>query len=214
MNTNLSILFRTGGLLFAACLAVVAARAADPKPETVKLEGENTIKVSAQATDFSGHRAASQARTQIFRNVSGGIEELTLGHELDKTTTLQIDGRALPGAEDYLAQFRLTRAEVGSLEMGYKRFRTFYDGVGGFFPLNNAWLPIHPRALYVDRGRFFTTATIALPKQPVFTFRYTNETRSGRKDSTIWGDTDFTGVPIPCVTNSSPKYTPTVNSLA
>ena len=153
MNTNLSILFRTGGLLFAACLAVVAARAADPKPETVKLEGENTIKVSAQATDFSGHRAASQARTQIFRNVSGGIEELTLGHELDKTTTLQIDGRALPGAEDYLARFRLTRAEVGSLETGYKRFRTFYDGVGGCFPLNNAWLPIHPRALFVDRGR-------------------------------------------------------------
>jgi len=204
MNTNLSILFHTTGLLFTASLAVVAARAADPKPDTVKLEGENLIKVSAQATDFSGHRAASQARTQIFRNVSGGIEELTLGHELDKTTTLQIDGRALPGAEDYLAQFRLTRTEVGSLEMGYKRFRTFYDGVGGFFPLNNAWLPIHPRALFVDRGRFFTTATVALPKQPVFTFRYTNETRSGRKDSTIWGDTDFTGVPIYSLSSLNP----------
>ena len=204
MNTKTTLLLRTAGLLTAAGLAVVTTRAADSKPDTVKLEGDNVIKVSVQATDFSGHRAASQARTQIFRNLSGGIEELAIGHELDKTTTLQIDGRALPGAEDYLARFRLTRAEVGSLETGYKRFRTFYDGVGGFFPLNNAWLPIHPRALYVDRGRFFTTATIALPKQPVFTFRYTNETRGGRKDSTIWGDTDFTGVPIYSLSSLNP----------
>jgi len=204
MNTKISQLLRTAGLLPAACLAVVTTRAADSKADTVKIEGDNVIKVSAQATDFSGHRAASQASTQVFRNLSGGIEELAVGHELDQTTTLQIDGRALPGAEDYLAQFRLTRFEVGSLETGYKRFRTFYDGVGGFFPLNNAWLPIHPRALYVDRGRFFTTATIALPKQPVFTLRYTNETRSGRKDSTIWGDTDFTGVPIYSLSSLNP----------
>ncbi len=110
MNTKTNLLLRTAGLLTAACLAVVAIRAADSKPDTVKLEGDNVIKVSAQATDLSGHRAASQARTQIFRNVSGGIEELAIGHELDKTTTLQIDGRAPPSAEEYLARFRLTRA--------------------------------------------------------------------------------------------------------
>ncbi len=203
MNMKSFLLFRTAGLLSAACL-VTAARAAQPPADDVKIEGDNLIKVSAQATDFSGHRASSQARTQVFRNLSGGIEELSIGRELDKTTTLQIDGRALPGAEDYLAQFRLTRTEVGSFEAGYKRFRTFYDGAGGFFPLNNAWLPIHPRALFVDRGRFFATATVALPKQPVFTFRYTNETRSGRKDSTIWGDTDFTGVPIYSLSSLNP----------
>jgi len=204
MNTKLSLLFRITGPLSAAGLAFASIRAATPAADAVKVEGENIIKVSAQATDFSGHRAASQARTQVFRNLSGGIEELAVGHEIDRTTTLQVDGRALPGSEDYLAQFRLTRAEVGSLEMGYKRFRTFYDGAGGFFPLNNAWLPIHPRALFVDRGRFFATATIAPPKRPVFTFRYTNETRGGRKDSTIWGDTDFTGVPIYSLSSLNP----------
>ena len=114
MNMKSFLLFRTAGLLSAACFAV-AARAAQPPADDVKIEGDNLIKVSAQATDFSGHRASSQARTQVFRNLSGGIEELSIGRELDKTTTLQIDGRALPGAEDYLAQFRLTRTEVGSL---------------------------------------------------------------------------------------------------
>ena len=36
---------------------------------------------------------------------------------------------------------------------------------------------------------------IELPNAPKFEFRYTNEQRTGRKDSTIWGDSDFTGIP-------------------
>lgn len=200
MNLNISPLFRTAGLLAGALVALAATASAADKAKAntdeLALAGENVIKFSAQTTDFSGNKASSQTKTQLPRNGAVGIESLNYNYELSKATNLQIDGRALPGAEDYLAQFKLTKNEVGSFEAGYKRSRTFYDGAGGFFPLNNAWLPIYPRALYVDRGRFFVTATVALPKAPVYTFRYTNETRSGRKDSTIWGDTDQTGVPI------------------
>jgi len=202
MNVKTSLLFRSAGLLagsFLAASAVLAAEAAKAESDALTVGAENIIKISAQTTDFDGTRASSQARTQLPRNGAAGIESLNLTKELSKITTLQIDAKALPGSEDYLAQFRLTKNEVGSFEAGYKRFRTFYDGMGGFFPLNNAWLPIYTRALFVDRGKMFVNATINLPKSPVFTFRYTNETRSGRKDSTIWGDTDQTGVPISSV---------------
>ncbi len=202
MNVKSFSLFRTAGLLAGACFVLCAARAADTakaESDALALTDENTIKVSGQVNDFNGNKAASQTAKQVPKTGFGGIESLNYTKELSKVSTLQIDGRALPGMEDYLAQFRVTKNEVGSFEAGYKRFRTFYDGAGGFFPLNNAWLPIYARALYVDRGKFFANATIAMPKAPVFTFRYTNETRSGRKSSTIWGDTDQTGVPISSV---------------
>ena len=90
---------------------------------------------------------------------------------------------------------KLTKYEVGTFEAGYRTFRTFYDGAGGFFPTNNVWMAAMPRALHVDRGRFHLGGTVNLPGKPVFTFRYTADTRDGRKNSTILGDTSFTGIP-------------------
>jgi hypothetical protein len=194
MNANLFNLPRSVGLLAGAMLLVTSVRAAEA--DAFPTFDNNYIKVSAQGATPQGSKAAYQARTQSAKSGAAGIEEFSYGYDLNKGTNLQIDGKALAGSEDYLGQFKITKNEVGTLEAGYKRFRTYYDGAGGFFPLNNAWLPIYPRELYVDRGKFFANATIALPKAPVFTFKYTNETRTGRKDSTIWGDSDLTGIPI------------------
>jgi len=196
---NTSFFTRTAGLMAGALLTFSGAtlvRAANAEADALPTFHENFIKVSVAPATTSGSNAAFQARTQTFKKGSAGIEEFNVTQELDKTTTLTVDGRALLGAEDYLAQFKLAKNEVGSFEAGYKTARTFYDGAGGFFPINNAWLPLYSRQLYVDRGTFFVNGTIALPKAPVFTFTYRNETRSGRKDSTIWGDTDLTGIPI------------------
>ncbi len=195
-----TFLRRTVGLLLGTLCPFVWAAAESAKSTTKETDAfpvfENVITFSATGTALSGAKPAFQARTQTAKQGAGGIEELSYNYELSKETALQVDGKALTGAEDYLLQFKLTKNEVGSFEAGYKQFRTFYDGAGGFFPINNAWLPLYKRALYVDRGKFFVHATVALPKAPVFSFRYTNETRNGRKDSTIWGDTDQTGVPI------------------
>ncbi len=202
MNAKFTLLLRSAGLVACALIPFSTVRAAEadafPVPE------ENYLKVSGQAMSTKGSKAAAQANTQIPKVGVGGIEELNVTRELSKDTNLVIDARALLGSEDYLAQFRVTKNEVGSFEAGYKRYRTFYDGAGGFFPLNNAWLPIYARPLYVDRGKFFVNATVAMPNAPVFTFRYTNETRGGRKASTIWGDTDFTGVPIYSLSSLNP----------
>ena len=194
MNVKLISLSRAAGLLAGAFLSLVGVRAAET--DAMPVFENNYLQIGGTAPSVSGSSAAFQKKTLISKSGAGGVEAFNYTVDLSKVTTLQVDAKALPGAEDYLAQFKVTKNEVGSFEAGYKRVRTFYDGLGGFFPGNNNWIPLYSRALNLDRGKFFVNATIALPKAPVFTFSYTNETRSGRKDSTIWGDSDLTGVTI------------------
>lgn len=194
MNVNTLSLLRGVSLAAGAALLcsgnpALAAATGDAMPEF-----QSYIKISGRAADTKGSESSQAARTQEPKR-GAGIEELYYTKELSKTTNMVLEGRALGGAEDYLARYQVTKAEVGSLEVGYKRFRTFYDGVGGFFPLNSAWFPLKEQELHTDRGQFWAEAKINLPKMPVFTVRYTNELRNGRKDSTVWGDTSFTGIP-------------------
>jgi hypothetical protein len=58
---------------------------------------------------------------------------------------------------------------------------------------------------------------IALKGAPVFTLRYTNELRSGRKDSTIWGSSSLTGLAFnlaPNPINPARKITPSYIDLS
>ena len=194
MNVN-HTLSRSAALVAGALLALSGSLGAAETDELPTFN-ENYIKVSGTIPSFNGNGAASQRRTQYSHDGAGGIEDFNYTAEVAKDVTSQVAGHLLPGAGDYLAEFKLTKNEVGSLEVGYKRFRTFYDGAGGFFPTNNAWIPLYPRANYVDRAKFVVEGTVELPNAPVFNFRYTNELRNGTKDSTIWGDSDFTGIPI------------------
>ncbi len=190
---NISSFSRTAGLLTGALLVFTTSRAAEA--DAFPTFDGNYVKLSASGADVSGSKAAYQAHTQNAKSGAAGIEALNYSYELGKDTSLEIDGKALPGPEDYLLSFKLTKNEVGNVDVGFKRSRTFYDGSGGFFPMNNTWLPLYPQQLFVDRGKFFANATVAIPNAPVFTFGYTADTRSGRKGSTIWGDTNLTGIP-------------------
>lgn len=191
---SFTLVLRSAGLV--AGIATLSANVGAADTDAFPTFDTNYITFSAGGADVSGSKAAYQARTQQAKTGAAGIEEMRFDYDLKNKTTLRIDGRALAGQEDYLLSFKLTKEEVGSVEVGYKTFRTFYDGAGGFFPIGNTWLPLFSRPLYVDRGQFFLQGTLALPKAPVISFKYTQSTRDGRKDSTIWGDTNLTGIPI------------------
>lgn len=203
MKTMFSPLFRSAGLLTGAWLiaAGVPVRAADKANADAFPNFESYIKITGQAAAINGNDAAFQNRTKQPSDGGVGIEDLHLSKDLSKTTTLVIDGKALSGSEDYLAKFNVTKNEVGSIEAGYKRFRTFYDGAGGFFPLNNQWMPLANEDLHIDRSKFWVDAKLALKDLPEIEVSYTNELRSGKKDSTIWGSTDFTGLPFTVAPN-------------
>ena len=178
---------------------------ADPSPKQLDAFPlfESYIKVTGQTANVTGDPAAYARRFQKPQDGSYGIEALHLARDLDKETAMEIDGRALSGAEDYLAKVKFTKNEVGSFETGYKRFRTFYNGIGGFFPLNNSFRQLSPAELHTDRAKFWANMKIARPNQPSFELNYSNELRSGRKDTTIWGDTDLTGIPVSTVSSQN-----------
>lgn len=213
MSTKLFFNFRlpctlAGALLVLSGTSVSAAgkAEADAFPHF-----ENYIKISGQAPSISGSKSSYQSRTTRPGDGGAGIEDLHLSRDLSKETTMVIDGRALVGSEDYLGKVNIAKNEVGVFETGYKRFRTFYDGVGGFFPLNKQWMPLQDTDLHIDRSKFWVEGTVTLPNAPVFTVRYINDLRTGRKDSTIWGDSSLTGLPnnvspISPVRKMAPSY--------
>ncbi len=185
---------RTTGLVAGLALLSVSGGAAET--DALPAFETNYITFSAGGADINGSKAAYQARTATAKTGAAGIEDMRFDYDLKDKTTLAVTGRALAGQEDYLLNFKLAKEEVGSFEVGYKTFRTYYDGAGAFFPIGNVWMPLFSRPLYVDRGQLSVQGTIALPKAPVITFKYTHSTRDGRKDSTILGDSNLTGIPI------------------
>ncbi len=222
MHAKFISLRRNAGLIAGLGLAlcsVGAVRGAAAKEADAFPTFDSYIKITGKAASVSGNEASYAERARTPESGAYGIQALHLSKDYPKDVTLEVDGKALLGAEDYLGKFKLTKNEVGSVEVGYKRFRTFYDGVGGFFPKNNAWFALSNEELHTDRANFWADITIAMPNKPVYNLRYTNEARTGRKDSTIWGDTDFTGIPIYNVSSLNPvsankKLIPSVLDLS
>jgi hypothetical protein len=190
MATNHLLLRRCAGLLCAGtALALPALRtaAADaPANADAFPIFDNYLKVGGVAPSISGDGAAFATRTGSPTTGVGGIEDMSYAQDLSKNTTVSVKGHALGGSDDYLATINLTTNDVGSIETGYKRFRTFYDGVGGFFPLADSFQTLSPEQLHVDRGSFWFNATLAKPNLPVFTVSFHADTRTGQKDSTEW----------------------------
>jgi hypothetical protein len=191
---SLTFVLRNTGLVAGLALLSVSVGAAET--DALPTFDTNYITFSATGADVKGSKAAYQRRTGNAKTGAAGIEDLRFDYDLKDKTTLTLTGRALAGQEDYLLSLKLAKEEVGTFEVGYKTFRTFYDGAGGFFPIGNTWMPLSSRPLYVDRGQLSLQGTIAQPKAPVISFKFTHTTRDGRKDSTSWGDTNLTGIPI------------------
>jgi len=191
MDTNLSLLRRCTGLFCAAsalALPVVRTSAADAPAQTDAFPNpDNYVKVSGLAPFNSGDGAAFATRTGSPSAGSGGIEDFSYAKDLSKDSNLTVNGHALGGSDDYLANLKLTTNDLGSVDAGYKSFRTFYDGVGGFFPLSDSFQKLGAEQLHVDRGSFWINATLAKPDLPVFNLSFHADTRTGQKDSSEWG---------------------------
>ncbi len=192
--------FRTAGLVASTAFALTVANAADAeKPaadkDPLSVPTENSITITGQTAKVKGDKSAYQAENWTAKNGFAGIEDFQFSDDPAKDVTVKADGHLLAGQDDYLAHFNVAKTDIGSVDVGYKSFRTYYDNAGGFFlPTEGSWLPIFAQNLYVDRSKFWAEANLLLPNMPVVTIRYTNELRKGRKETTIWGASDFTGL--------------------
>jgi len=123
----------------------------------------------------------------------GGIENLYMEWLYGDDVSIKLEGRGIVDANDYLAKLRIEKFEGGYVSAGYREFRTWYDGTGGFFPQNSAIFSIFDENLKLDRGEAWFEAGVRAPDAPKLTFRYAHFKRDGKKSSTIWGDTTLTG---------------------
>jgi hypothetical protein len=194
--------------------AVRLARADAPAATDAFPVFESYVKVSGYAPWMDGDSAAFASHAGAPTAGAFGIEDLFYTKDLSDTTTVKINGRALDGSDDYQASVNLANTNVGSVEVGYKRFRTFYDGVGGFFPLTDQFQRLSPEGLHVDRSSFWADLKLARPDAPVFTLSFHDEIRTGQKDSTEWAqiiNPNATVAAGALVGTAPPSNTPEIN---
>jgi hypothetical protein len=156
-------------------------------------EYRNWVELGVGSTFISGDRAAFQRRSDLPRGPFGGIEDFHYEQDLGKRGLLQLDGRAIFDNHDYDIKLDVSHPDIGYVRAGYREFRTYYDGSGGFSARSNAWVTLYNEEFEIDRRDAWIEAALTLPDWPVFTVRYSYETREGTKDSTIWGDYSLTG---------------------
>ena len=188
------ILWGGGGLMAAEDSAVgKPAGTNNPAiPETPD-ESRNWIELGVGSTFISGDRAAFQRRSGLPKGPFGGVEDFHYEQDVGKRGLFQLEGRGIFDNHDYELKFDLAKPEVGYVRAGYREFRNYYDGSGGFSPRSNAWLTLYNEDLFIDRRHAWIEGGLTLPDWPVLTLRYSYETREGMKDSTIWGDYSLTG---------------------
>jgi hypothetical protein len=139
----------------------------------------------------------------------GGIQDLHFEGSLGKDGLFSVDGHGIWDAHDYDIQVQLSKPKLGYIKAGFTEFRSWYDGNGGFFPHNDVFFPPPFPEMHIDRGDAWIELGLRAPNWPEITIRYEHEFRDGQKDSTIWGDTSLTGLPV----NPTRKIVPSFRDI-
>lgn len=166
----------------------------DEKSEKTEADYRNWFDVSVGGTLIDGDKAQFMQRHGVPKGAFGGVESFHYEQDVGKKGLLQIDGRGIFDNHDYSLKLSIDHPDIGYLRGGYREYRSWYDGSGGYFPLNGQWFSLYDDELAVDRGETWFEGGLTLPGKPILTFRYSHQFRDGRKDSTIWGDTTRTGL--------------------
>ena len=196
--------------------AVRAGETSDGKSTTATTTEEQTeeyknwIELGIGGVITSGDRAQFEQEHRLPGDQPyGGIQDLHYEHAIGKNATLTIDGHAIWDTNDYDVKIDLSQPKLGYIKAGFTEFRSWYDGNGGFFPHNDVFFPPPFPEMHIDRGEAWVELGLRVPEWPEITIRYTHEFRDGQKDSTTWGDTDLTGLPV----NPTRKIVPSFRNI-
>jgi hypothetical protein len=184
------------------------ATATEEQPEEYK----NWIELAIGGVITSGDRAQFEQEHRLPGDqVYGGIQDLHFEGTVGKDTLFSVDGQALWDFNDYDITVQLAKPNFGYIKAGYQEFRSWYDGNAGFFPHNDVFFdPSYPE-MHIDRGNAWVELGLRAPNWPEITIRYDHEFRFGQKDSTVWGDTNQTGLLAPY--NSTRKIVPSFRDI-
>lgn len=187
MNTIFtSSVMRRSVALVGAGLGLASVLAAAEKKEAPL---ENYIDFSAGYVGNDGSDPAFQKALQRSAGVAGGIESLYYTKALSDETTLVLKGKALFGENDYLFDLAITKENAGYLKLGYREYRVWYNGMGGYLPLGGFTRKLYDEDLAIDRANLWFEVGYKAEDKPALSLRYDLFTRKGTKDSLSWGET-------------------------
>jgi hypothetical protein len=183
-------------LLLAVCLPASAQgpmRATHFPMAADGFQYDNWVQVGlAGPYSLTGDQAHYRQRHRIPGGPFLGVSDLHVEQFIGDDAILSLDGRAIYDNRDYRATLRYEHMDLGFARAGFRTFRTFYDGSGGFFPGNDAWFAPHIDEMGMDRGETFLEAGLRADGAPRLTLGYTRQFRQGQKSSTSWGETNLT----------------------
>ncbi|MCF7687344.1 MAG: hypothetical protein K9N01_03485 [Cephaloticoccus sp.] len=196
MKTTAFLHFIRRPALLAACASLVGFSTSDTAAATEPTY-DNYIDVAAGVSSRDLDKAAFQKGLQTSSNGSVGIEDLYLYKDLNDTTSMTLKGRAMAGDNDFLLDLTINREDVSYIKFGYKAYRVWFDGTGGYHTPTGYFKQLTDEAQHIDRGNLWFEAGFTPEDALNFVFRYDLFTRSGRKDSTSWGDTSLGRYVVP-----------------
>jgi hypothetical protein len=176
-------------------------------------EYKNWIELGIGGTIVNGDDAQFEQEHRLPHDTAyGGIQDLHFEGPLGKDGLFSVDGHSIWDTNDYDITVQLSKPKLGYIKAGFTEFRSWYDGNGGFFPHKGAmyFQPPFPE-MHIDRGDAWVELGLRAPNWPEITIRYSHEFRFGQKDSTIWGDTNLTGLQPPA--NPTRKIVPSFRDI-
>ena len=204
-------------IIFTGTLVAAGVRGGTSDQKTVATateaepgEYKNWIELAIGGVITSGDRAQFEQEHRLPGDqVYGGIQDLHVEGTVGKNVLFSLDGHALWDFSDYDITVKLAKPNLGYIKAGYTEFRSWYDGNAGFFPHNDIFFePPYPE-MHIDRGDAWIELGLRAPNWPEITIRYDHEFRFGQKDSTVWGDTNLTGLAV----QSTRKIVPSFRNL-
>lgn len=196
--------------------AVRAGETSDGKATTTTTEEteeyKNWIELGIGGTIVHGDNAQFEQEHRLPADTAyGGIQDLHFEGALGKDGVFSVDGHAIWDTNDYDIQVQLSKPKLGYIKAGFTEFRSWYDGNGGFFPHNDVFFAPPFPEMHIDRGDAWVELGLRVPDWPEITVRYSHEFRFGQKDSTVWGDTNLTGLQPPF--NPTRKIVPSFRDI-
>ncbi len=164
---------------------------AAPTPEQMFEGGANSyknwIEVGAGGLMVKGDAGQAEQQQQMKRGAYGGIEDLHVEGNIDKKTTLTLDGHGIFDDHDYDLRLNIKREDTGYVRLNFDNFRTWSDSSGGFFGPDRLHFSTSGEGLPLDRGNLLFEAGLTPKDGPKVTFKYTHQYRQGDESSTAWG---------------------------
>jgi hypothetical protein len=160
-------------------------------PEQMYEGGTNTyknwIEVGGGGLMVKGDAGQAEQQQQMKRGAFGGIEDLHVEGNIDKKTTVALDGHGIFDDHDYQLSLNVKREDTGYVRLSFENFRTWSDSSGGFFGPDKLHFSTSGEGLPLDRGKILFEAGLTPKAGPKVTFRYTHQSREGDESSTAWG---------------------------